>query len=71
MQEFTLEELGLFLGVAGAAVGACLIGVLRQIQKSRCKTLKCCGVECERSADLTVEEPETPPAPPLVPPSRP
>ena len=71
MQEFTLEELGLFLGVAGAAVGACLIGVLHQIQKSRCRTLKCCGVECERSADLAVEEPETPPAPPLVPPSRP
>ena len=36
--------------------------MLRQIQKSRCKTLKCCGVECERSADLAVEEPETPEA---------
>ena len=35
MQDFTLEELGLFLGVAGAAIGACIIGVLSQVQKSK------------------------------------
>ena len=53
MQDFTLEELGLFLGVAGAAVGACIIGVLSQVQKSKCRTVKCCCLQCERTLELT------------------
>eukprot|EP01050_Picozoa_sp_SAG11_P034273 SAG11_NODE_12033_length_725_cov_0.982428_2_plen_69_part_00 len=53
MQSFTLEELGLFLGVAGAAIGACVIGVLSQVQKSKCRTVKCCCLERERTAELT------------------
>jgi hypothetical protein len=60
MQPFTLEELGLFLGVAGAAVGACIIGVLSQVQKSKCRTVKCCCLQCERSPELTDHTGEEP-----------
>ena len=63
MTEFTLEELGLFLGVSGAAVGACIVAILRQLQKSRCKRVRCCGLDCERSAELNLPDVEVPHAP--------
>ena len=45
MKEFTLSELGVFLGVVGGIVTS----VLLTIQKSKCKNIKCCGCECDRS----------------------
>ena len=60
MKEFTLSELGVFLGVVGGIVTS----VLLTIQKSKCKNIKCCGCECDRdptlpSASLSeVEEPQ-------------
>lgn len=44
MQEFTLADLGVFLGV----VGGILTSILLTIQKSKCKKIKCCGAECDR-----------------------
>ena len=44
MKEFTLSDLGVFLGV----VGGIITSILLTIQKSKCTTLKCCGAECQR-----------------------
>ena len=48
MEEFTLSELGVFLGV----VGGIMTSVLLTIQKSKCKNIKCCGCECDRDPTL-------------------
>jgi hypothetical protein len=42
MEEFTLAELGVFLGVVGGIVTS----ILLTIQKSKCEKIKCCGKEC-------------------------
>ena len=44
MNEFTLAELGVFIGVLGGVVTSLILTV----QKSKCKTVKCCGISCER-----------------------
>ena len=44
MEDFTLSELGVFLGV----IGGILTSILLTIQKSRCKKIHCCGLKCER-----------------------
>ena len=60
MKEFTLSELGVFLGVVGGIVTS----VLLKIQKSKCKNIKCCGCECDRdpavpsASPSEVEEPQ-------------
>ena len=57
MDKFTLAELGVFLGV----VGGILTSILLTIQKSKCKTIKCCGLQCER--DPTKKPPDDPATP--------
>lgn len=58
MEEFTLAELGVFLGV----IGSIMTSLLLTIFKSKCKTIKCCGCECMR--DPTIKNTEsTPPTP--------
>ena len=43
------------LAMAGACFGMCLQFVL----KSRCSSIKCCGIECERQViDLTAHDAE-------------
>ena len=49
METFTLAELGVFLGV----VGGIITSLLLTIQKSKCKNIKCCCLQCER--DLTLK----------------
>ena len=44
----------------GALITICasaLALVIKQIESSRCKTIKCCGVECDRSVPEDTEEP--------------
>ena len=53
IQQFTLADLGVFLGV----VGGILTSILLTIQKSKCRTIKCCGRECDRDASFIGEEP--------------
>ena len=53
MKEFTLSELGVFLGVVGGIVTS----VLLTIQKSKCKNIKCCGCECDRDPTLPSASP--------------
>jgi len=52
-----MAELGVFLGVLGGV----LTSLILTIQKSKCKNIKCCGIECERRPELkTNDEPPTP-----------
>jgi hypothetical protein len=43
-QEFTLSDLGVFLGV----VGGIMTSTLLTVQKSKCKKIECCKCECDR-----------------------
>ena len=44
MNEFTLSELGLFVGTLGGV----LVSLIFAIQKSKCDTISCCGLKCHR-----------------------
>jgi hypothetical protein len=44
MKEFSLADLGVFIGV----VGGIITSILLTIQKSKCDKIKCCGAECHR-----------------------
>jgi len=44
MDNFTMAELGVFLGV----VGGVLTSLIFSIQKSKCDTIDCCGIRCHR-----------------------
>jgi hypothetical protein len=44
MNDFTMAELGVFIGVVG---GVCTSLILT-FQKSKCETIKCCGCEIKR-----------------------
>jgi len=45
-ERFPLSE-SFVITIVGALLGACS-GILACILKSRCSTIKCCGVECRR-----------------------
>jgi hypothetical protein len=48
-----------FILISGAiaASGACLAMFLQFILKSRCTSIKCCGIQCERSVvDLQADD---------------
>tara|TARA_R110000787_G_scaffold2887_3_gene11177 strand:- start:1130 stop:1387 length:258 start_codon:yes stop_codon:yes gene_type:complete len=52
MEDFNINELMLFVvGCLGSVGGLCLI-----IQKSKCKTIKFCGMGCERDIAAIIEE---------------
>ena len=52
MQEFTLSDLGVFLGV----VGGIMTSIVLTVQKSKCKKIKCCGCECDRDPTLAADK---------------
>ena len=57
MKDFTMAEFGVFLGV----IGGVLTSLILTVQKSRCKNIKCCGMECEREIKAKPPGDETPP----------
>ena len=61
MQDFTMAELGVFLGVLGGVMTSLIL----TFQKSKCEEIKCCGCAVKRR----VKEDTTPTAPdePLAP----
>ena len=50
--QFTLSDLGVFLGV----VGGIMTSILLTVQKSKCKKIKCCGCECDRDPTLATDK---------------
>jgi len=64
MDDFTLSELGLFVGT----IGGVLVTLIFAIQKSKCDTINCCGIKCHRKIpDGDEDEPNPRPRPPLPP----
>lgn len=61
MENFTMAELGVFLGV----VGGVLTSLIFSIQKSRCDEISCCGLKCHRKIPQE-PEPPNPDDPPVV-----
>ncbi len=48
MEDFTLSDLGVFLGVVGGIVTS----ILLTIQKSKCDKIRCCCMDCHRKPEL-------------------
>ena len=51
MENFTLAELGVFLGV----VGGIITSILLTIQKSKCDKIDCLCIKCHRKPELNTE----------------
>jgi hypothetical protein len=67
-------EGGLVIASLIASTTMCLVKLITQLERSRCTTIKCCGLECDRSLpDEPVEEVDDPiiPPVPIVPPAIP
>ena len=47
MSDFLEKNSAFFLSLA-AMLGACFGVLLQYLRASRCRTIKCCGMECER-----------------------
>jgi hypothetical protein len=59
MEDFTMAELGVFLGVLGGV----LTSLILTFQKSKCETINCCGIKCKRKPELDTNPPLVPPPP--------
>ena len=53
MDNFTISDLGLFIGT----IGGVITGLIFALQKSRCETINCCGIKCKRK----IKEADEPP----------
>lgn len=49
MNDFTMAELGVFIGVLGGVATSLIL----TFQKSKCETIKCCGCEIKRKITKT------------------
>ena len=64
MDNFTIAELGVFLGVLGGV----LTSLILTFQKSKCETINCCGIKCKRKVDDPPQDGQNPnPALPALP----
>ena len=66
IEAFSLTELGVFIGSIFASLG----GLIYSFSKSRCTTIQCCCMKCDRdvpiiSAQELIPIPAVPPAPHL------
>lgn len=61
---FSLTELGVFVGSCFASLG----GLIFAFSKSRCRTIRCCCVTCERDVPpiIPAQELELVPPPPAL-----
>ena len=51
MKDFTLAEFGVFIGI----VGGVITSLLMNIKKSKCKTIDCCCMKCDRDPTLKTD----------------
>ena len=56
MENFTIAELGVFLGVLGGVMTSLIL----TFQKSKCETINCCGIKCKRKVKDPEVEPDQP-----------
>lgn len=52
MDDFTIDQLMLFIGGVLGSLGALLL----VIQKSKCKSVDCCCIKCVRDVDAVIKE---------------
>lgn len=52
MNDFTIDQLMLFIGGVLGSLGALLL----VIQKSKCKSVNCCCIKCERDVNAVIAE---------------
>ena len=52
MEDFTIDQLMLFIGGVLGSLGALLL----VIQKSKCKSVNCCCIKCERDVNAVIAE---------------
>jgi len=53
-----MAEFGVFLGV----IGGVLTSLILTVQKSKCETISCCGMNCKRKLTKEVSSPQTLPS---------
>ena len=58
MDKISADQLGTLLTLTAAAVGSLLVIVVNCIHGSKCKTIKCCGMQCEREITQESENSE-------------
>lgn len=52
MEDFTIDQLMLFIGGVMGSLGALLL----IIQKSKCEHISCCCLKCKRNVQAVIEE---------------
>ena len=68
LKELTADQLGTLITLGAAAVGSLLVIIVNCIHGSKCKHIKCCGMECDRQVAEDEEDPtEPPPTEPIIP----
>tara|TARA_R110000737_G_scaffold343754_1_gene370047 strand:+ start:209 stop:436 length:228 start_codon:yes stop_codon:yes gene_type:complete len=53
LKELTADQFGTLLTLGAAAVGSLLVIIVNCIHGSKCKHIKCCGMECDRQVEET------------------
>ena len=56
VQSINADELGTLLTLGAAALGSLLVIMVNCIHGSRCKRIRCCGIECDREVKKEGEE---------------
>ena len=56
MDNFTMAELGVFIGVLGGV----LTSLILTFQKSKCETIECCCIKCKRPTPIGTPAPSAP-----------
>ena len=59
MQDFTMAEFGVFLGVIGGVITSLIL----TLQKSRCETINCLCIKCKRKVPPKTDSMPSPPNP--------
>jgi hypothetical protein len=62
MLPFSIEQLSFFIVAVTGSTGMCLIKFLAQVEQSRCSTISCCCVKCQRAVPATFEDVTVAPA---------